>query len=146
MVQNIEIKMNSGRFWGVSIDFLVLTVGRYKLKTQNSKSIEKPRNTQNAYANKVIHLYFYILDHFQAIYGIELNFHTNRTPSLGHLWVHEVHAKSYDLSQSLQIPCISLYFEPPPPLHPPPSPSPSPIKRGASDSGERDVVKRCDLT
>ena len=26
--------------------------------------------------NKVIHLYFYILDHLQAIYGIELNSHT----------------------------------------------------------------------
>ena len=70
---------------GVSSDFWVLTIGRYKKKI--ARNVQKrPEHNEN----KVSHLYSF-LDHFQAIYEIELNSHTKSYkshPNLSRLWVN----------------------------------------------------------
>ena len=45
---------------------------QYKKRVKTHKSLEMPRK----HPERITHFYFFILDHFQGIYEIELNSHT----------------------------------------------------------------------
>ena len=65
MVQNKEVKMTYLIFRCVLLKaFWASKIAR--------NAPETPRTLKNTTKNKVSHLYFFILDHFQAIYEIDL--------------------------------------------------------------------------
>ena len=71
--------MRSGCIWG-----LTLALEGKRSKHKPHKSLEMPQIHPEriiTQRQRVSHFYFFILDHFQAIYEIELSFHTNSRKS-----------------------------------------------------------------